>query len=156
VRVIIYTRVSTEQQSDEGISLAAQLAKCRAYSTTYGHDVVDEVQEAASAKTLSRPLLARAIGILESGGADGILVAKLDRLTRSVRDIGTLCTGVISKFSLLSVSEQIDTSSAGGRMMLNIFATMAQWEREVISERTTAAIDHQRSQGTYRGGQPRS
>lgn len=90
-RVVGYLRVSTEKQVDEGISLAAQREKLVAYATAMDLELVALVEDAGvSAKNIKRPGLERALAVLDDGGADGLLVAKLDRLTRSVRDLGKL------------------------------------------------------------------
>lgn len=153
MKVIGYVRVSTEEQAREGLSLSAQEAKLRAYCALYDLELVDVVSDAGvSAKTLDRPGLASALAALESGAAEGLLVAKLDRLTRSVRDLGTLLEGYFaSRFSLLSVGDQIDTRTAGGRLVLNILASVSQWEREAIGERTAAALAVKKDRGEHVG-----
>jgi DNA invertase Pin-like site-specific DNA recombinase len=82
------------------------------------------------------------------------LVVKLQRLTRSVRDLGHLVEKYFApgKAALLSVSEQIDTRSAGGRPVLNVLASVGQWEREAIGERTATAMQHKAAQSEYTGG----
>src|SRR5438105_5161841 len=81
-------------------------------------------------------------------------VVKLDRLTRSVSDLGKLVARYFGtgKWALLSVSEQIDTRSAAGRLVLNVPASVSQWEREAVGERTSAALQHKAAQGEYIGG----
>lgn len=155
-RVVGYIRVSTNEQATEGVSLAAQRAKLTAYALALDLELVAIVEDAGlSAKTLDRPGLQSALGMLRGGMADGILVVKLDRLTRSVRDLGDLVeTYFASKFTLLSVGDSIDTRSASGRMVLTILTTISQWEREAIGERTSAAMQHLRSIGAYTGGLP--
>ncbi len=154
-RAVAYLRVSTDKQADHGVGLDEQRAKVTAYAALYDLDIVEVIVDAgASAKTLEREGLARALGMLRSGAAVALLVAKLDRLTRSVRDLGELVEQYFAggNLALLSVSEQIDTRSAGGRMMLNVLTVISQWEREVIGERTATAIRHKQSQGEYIGG----
>ncbi len=92
--------------------------------------------------------------MLKAGEADALLVVKLDRLTRSVRDLGRLVEKYFApeKAALLSVGEQIDTRSAAGRLVLNVLASVSQWEREAIGERTAVAMRHKASQGEYTGG----
>ena len=88
--------------------------------------------------------------MLRKGDVEALVVAKLDRLTRSVRDLGQLLDdhfGAKGKSALLSVSEQIDGRAAGGRMVLNLLTAVAQWERETIGERVKTAMQHMRSQG---------
>jgi site-specific DNA recombinase len=152
-RVIAYVRVSTEKQADEGVSLDAQRAQLAAYAGLYGLQIVETIVDAGeSAKSLQRPGLARALAMLADGLADGLLVTKLDRLTRSVRDLGELIEGPFAKAALLSVGEQIDTRSAAGRLVLNVLASVSQWEREAIGERTSSAMQHMRASGEYTGG----
>ena len=83
------------------------------------------------------------------GQASALLVAKLDRLTRSVKDLGTLVEDYFSsdKITLLSVADSIDTRTAAGRLVLNVLGSVAQWERETIGERTAEALAHKREQG---------
>lgn len=156
-RVIAYVRVSTDKQADQGFSLPAQRAKVAAYAALYELDVIDILEETGSAKTLARPGLDRARAMLKSKQADALLVVKLDRLTRSVSDLGTLIENDFAqgKAALLSVSEQIDTRTAGGRLVLNILGSVSQWEREAIGERTSVAMRHMKAQGEYTGGQAR-
>lgn len=154
-RTIAYLRVSTDKQADHGISLDAQRAKVEAYASLYDLHVVDVVIDAGqSGKTLSRPGLQRALRALRSGEADALLVAKLDRLTRSVRDLGVLLDHHLGDngAALLSVSEAIDTRSAAGRLLLNVLTSVAQWERETIGERTKTALAHKKARGEYTGG----
>ena len=155
-KVVAYVRVSTDKQADTGHSLDVQRAKLQAYADLYDLQIVRFVVDAgASAKTLKREGLQEALGLLKTGQAEGILVAKLDRLTRSVRDLDTLIHRFFDErkgYALLSVAEQIDTRSAGGRLVLNVLAAVSQWEREAISERTRAALQHKRSKGEKLGG----
>jgi DNA invertase Pin-like site-specific DNA recombinase len=111
------------------------------------------VDAGESAKTLDRPGLQRALGTLKRGEADALLVVKLDRLTRSVVDLGSLVERYFApgKAALLSVGEQIDTRSAAGRLVLNVLASVSQWEREAIAERTATAMQHKARQGEYAG-----
>lgn len=155
-KVVGYVRVSTEKQADKGVSLEAQEAKIRAYAGLYDLEILEMVVDAgASAKTLDREGLQRALGLLKSGAAEAIVVMKLDRLTRSVVDLGSLVSDyfVSGKWSLLSVSEQIDTRSAAGRLVLNVLASVSAWEREAIGERTSTALRFKASQGEYTGGE---
>lgn len=155
-RVVAYLRVSTEKQADQGNSLEAQRARLEAYAQVYGLSIVAyETDSGVSASSLERPALQRALARLDAGEADGLLVTKLDRLTRNVADLCSLVTTYFKgEHSLLSVNEQIDTRSAGGRMLLNLLTVVAQWEREVIGERTSAVMQHMRAQGRFTGGWP--
>lgn len=156
-RAVAYLRVSTDKQADHGVSLQAQESKVRAYASLYDLELVGvEVDAGASACSVEgRPALARALAML-GHGVDALLVVKLDRLTRNVADLG----GLIDRYfgprgaALLSVSEQIDTRTSAGRLVLNVLASVAQWEREAIGERTSAALQHKRARGERVGGVP--
>lgn len=154
-RAVAYLRVSTEKQADTGVSLEAQRAKVEAYAALYDLALVDVVVDAGvSAKTLEREGLTRALGMLKAGKADALLVVKLDRLTRSVVHLGMLVDTYFAgdKWALMSVGENIDTRSAAGRLVLNVLASVAQWEREATGERTAAAMQHKAAMGEFTGG----
>lgn len=153
-RVIGYVRVSTDKQADEGVSLEAQRAKLAAYAELYGYALVDVAEDAGrSGSTLDRPALAGALDRLARGEADALLVVKLDRLTRSVRDLAELLERSQAEgWGLLSVAEALDTGSAAGRMVVGLLGVVAQWEREATGERTAAAMAHMAIQGLYTGG----
>ena len=155
-RTVAYLRVSTAGQAEHGVSLDAQRAKVEAYAALYDLDLVAvEVDAGVSAKTLDRPALCAALARLDSGDAEALLVCKLDRLTRSVRDLGELLDRYFGRNdgpALLSVADQIDTRSAAGRLVLNVLASVSQWEREAIGERTAAAMAHKRSRNEFCGG----
>ncbi len=155
-KVVGYIRVSTEGQAEGGVSLEAQRAKLVAYCTALDLELVAvEVDAGVSAKTLDRPALQRALATLRDGAADALLVAKLDRLTRSVRDLGELVDFYFAagRWALLSVADSIDTRSAAGRLVLNVLASVAQWEREATAERTRDAPAHLRAEGVKLGGE---
>lgn len=153
VKAVGYIRVSTEEQASSGVSLDAQKAKLEAYAALYDIELVGiEIDAGVSAKTLNRPGLQSALARLDSGDALALVVVKLDRLTRRVADLDTLIERYFgSKFTLMSVSEQIDTSSAAGRLVLNVLTSVAQWERETTSERTKTALAHKKAQGEHVG-----
>ena len=155
-RVVGYVRVSTEKQADTGISLAAQRAKIEAYALALDLDLVAIIEDAGiSAKTLDRPGLRSALSMLTSGKADALLVVKLDRLTRSVCDLGHLVKKYFAtKYSLLSMSDAIDTRTASGRLVLNVLTSVAEWEREATAERTRDALAHKKANGEFCGGLP--
>jgi site-specific DNA recombinase len=156
VRAVGYIRVSSDKQVEHGMSLEAQHAKLTAYAQLYDLELVAvEVDAGVSAKSLNRPGLQRALHMLTRGAADALLIVKLDRLTRSVRDLGELIDRYFAagKHSLLSVNDQIDTRSAAGRMVLNILASVSQWEREAIGERTAEVIHFKQRQHEYVGGE---
>jgi DNA invertase Pin-like site-specific DNA recombinase len=149
-KAVGYIRVSTDKQAEHGVSLEAQHAKLTQYAALYDLALVDILVDAGvSAKTLERPGLQRALGLLRKGQANALLVAKLDRLTRRVKDLGTLVEDYFSsdRITLLSVADSIDTRTAAGRLVLHVLGSVAQWERETIGERTAEALAHKREQG---------
>jgi len=157
-KTVAYIRVSTEKQSEGGHSLEAQEAKLKAYASLYDLELVETVVDAGvSAKTMNRPGLQKVLGMLESGKAEAVLVLNLSRLTRSVCDLGELVEKyfALGKNALLSVSEQIDTRSAAGRLVLNVLASVSQWEREAVGERTKAVLQHMKAEGKRVGGKVR-
>lgn len=151
--VIGYIRVSTDEQAINGVSLPAQRAKLEQFCALYDYNLVEVFVDAgASAKNLKREGLESALATLEAGTAEGLVIAKLDRLTRSVKDLGELLeTHFADRFDLLSVEDRFDTTTAAGRLCLNMIASISQWEREVIGERTSAALQHKIANGEHVG-----
>jgi site-specific DNA recombinase len=144
-----YVRVSTEKQADQGVSLEAQAEKVRAMAIVHAAEFKDTIVESGeSAKNLNRPGMARLLQMVDARQVDVVIVAKLDRLTRSVKDLCVLLERFERRgVALISVAESLDTSSAAGRLVLNIMTAVSQWEREAIGERTRDAMRHKRSQG---------
>jgi len=154
-KAIGYIRVSTQEQATSGYSLDAQKAKLEAYAALYDIELTDIVVDAGvSAKSLKREGLQRVLTTLDNGGADAVLIFKLDRLTRSVKDWNVLIEKYFTNKALLSVSDQIDTRTAAGRLCLNVLMSVAQWERETIGERTSTALQYKKSQGQHIGSVP--
>ena len=153
MRVVGYVRVSTEEQSRDGVSLKAQRAKLTGYAELYELKLVRIIEDAGeSAKSLKRPGLQELLALLRKGEADGLVIAKLDRLTRSIADWQVLIDwyfGERSRYGkqLFSVGDSIDTRTAAGRLVLNVLLSVAQWEREAIGERTRDALQHKIRQG---------
>lgn len=154
MKAIAYTRVSTEDQAQHGVSLAAQGAKIKAYAELYDIQVVEYVEDAGvSAKNLNRLGAQRIVEMIKSRQVEAVIVAKLDRLTRSVRDLADLVDLANKKgVSLISVGENLDTRSAAGRMVVGMLSVISQWEREAIGERTATSIRYKRSNGQIYSG----
>ena len=154
VRLIAYTRVSTTEQAGEGVSLAAQRERLEAYAKAHGFELVELVEEAGvSGKTApgSRPGLGGALDRIRRGEADGLVAIKLDRISRSVRDVLALADDAQRVgWRLVTVNEALDTGSATGRFTLTILAALAQLEREQVGERTRAALDQVAREGRLR------
>ncbi len=140
-----YARVSTGQQAEHGVSLEAQAEKIRAMAVVRGAELRDLIIEGESAKSMNRPGLHRLLKLVERREVGAVIVAKLDRLTRSVKDLCELLELFERRgVALMSVAESLDTSSAAGRLVITIMGAVSQWEREAISERTKDALRHKR------------
>lgn len=157
-RLVGYCRVSSQRQADEGLSLDAQEAKLKGYCQLHEQTLVRiESDPARSGGRMDRPGLQRALARLRDGTANGIVVVKLDRLTRSTVDLGTLIADYFAPdrpFALVSVTDNIDTVTAGGRLVANVLMAVAQWEQEAASERTAAVMEGKRERGEFCGGEP--
>ena len=151
MKVIGYIRVSTEEQASDGVSLATQREKLNGYAKLYDLELVEIIEDAGqSGKTLDRPGLQKALSMIRSGKAAGLVIAKLDRLSRSVVDWNTLIDGYFGEKAgkqIFSVADSIDTRTAAGRLVLNVLMRVAQWERETIGERTKDALQHKIRKG---------
>jgi hypothetical protein len=123
-KTVGYCRVSTNAQADRGISLDAQADKIRAMATVQSAELVDVIVDGGeSGKSLQRPGLQRLVAMIDRRDVQLVIIAKLDRLTRRVRDLREL----LEKFerrgvALVSVGESLDTGSAAGRLVLNVMA----------------------------------
>lgn len=156
-QLVGYVRVSTQEQAQSGLGLEAQRASLAAYAGLYKLDVGEVlVDDGFSAKNLKRPAMQELLRRLDARETAGVVVAKLDRLTRSIRDISMLVDRFFreGQLRLVSVGEQIDTTSAGGRLVLNVLTSVAEWEREAIGERTKAALQAKRARGERAGQVP--
>jgi site-specific DNA recombinase len=137
MRAVGYSRVSTDDQAQNGVSLEAQEVKIRAYCVAKDWDLLRIIRdEGRSAKDLNRPGIQQIIVGAKKRRFDVVVTLKLDRLTRSVKDLGYLVEDVFNKHGIAfsSLQDNFDTSTANGRMVMNILATIAQWERDIISD----------------------
>ena len=147
-----YVRVSTDEQADSGLGLAAQRAAVASEAERRGWTLVEVYEDAQSGKSLDRPGLAEALAAVEEGRAAGILVAKLDRLSRSLRDFADLMSRARSKgWNLVALDLGVDLSTPAGEFMANVMASAAQWERRIIGQRTKDALAAKRAQGVKLG-----
>jgi site-specific DNA recombinase len=137
MRAIGYARVSTDEQSQQGVSLSHQAEKIKAYCMAKDWELIRVVRdEGYSGKDLTRPGIQEIIKGCRKKEFDVVVTLKLDRLTRSVKDLGYLVEDVFNKHCVAfsSLQDNFDTSTANGRMVMNILATLAQWERDIISD----------------------
>ena len=158
VRVVGYVRVSTGEQAQSGLSLDAQRHRLSGYCAAHGLKLAGvEADEGISAsKTANRPGLQRALRALKRRDVAGLVAVKLDRLSRTTRDVlGLVAAAEREAWALHSIEERLDTSSPHGRFVVTILAAMAQLEREQIAARTKAAMSELRRQGRRTSRHPR-
>lgn len=151
MRCAIYVRVSTEEQAKEGYSLNAQIEKLEAFAYSQSWTITKRyIEEGKSAKDIDRPELKKLLAELDQ--FDVVLVYKLDRLSRSVGDINYLLkTFDESKVSFKSATEPYDTTTSQGKLLINIFASLAQFEREQLAERVKMGMRRKHDEGLRNG-----
>lgn len=156
MNVIGYVRVSTTEQADSGAGLDAQRAAITAEVDRRGWTLIRVIEDAGvSGKSLNRAGLAEALETVERGDASAIIVSKLDRLSRSVHDFaGLMQRAQKHGWALVALDLGIDTTTATGGLIANVMASVAEWERRVIGERTASALAARRVAGV-RLGRPR-
>ena len=143
MRAVGYARVSTDDQAQNGVSLEAQEAKIQAYCVAKDWELVRIIRdEGCSAKDLNRSGIQQIIEGVKGQLFDVVVTLKLDRLTRSVKDLGYLVEDVFNRHSVAfcSLQDNFDTSTANGRMVMNILATIAQWERDNFPHRSELGV----------------
>ncbi len=158
-RLIGYVRVSTDEQAEHGYGMdaqAAELDRASEYARRDPHhpwEIVDTLRdEGASAATLERPALQDALQRIAAGEADGLVVAKLDRLTRSVVDFGDLLDWFDAAGAVLvALDLKVDTSTPAGALVANVLVVVAEWERRTIAARTKAGLAAKRAKGERTG-----
>jgi len=154
--MIGYLRVSTEEQANSGLGLEAQRETIQRYAAAHGWDIVWYEDAGLSAKSLDRPQLQAALDRLSAPAkrrdVDGIVVAKLDRLSRSVADFASVLELARGRtWALVAIDLGVDTSTPTGELVANVMMSVAQWERRVIGERTSAAMQAAKRAGRHMG-----
>lgn len=147
-KAIGYIRVSTEQQADEGVSLAAQKGKIAAWCEVNGYELDSIFVDAGlSGKSMDkRQGLKDALSAVKKGNV--LVVYSLSRLARSTKDTLSISEQLDKTGAdLVSLSEKIDTTGAAGKMMFRMLAVLAEFERDVIAERTKSAMNHKKTIG---------
>jgi len=142
-RVAIYSRVSTEEQAKEGLSVEAQIDKCKSFCDAREWEIFKVYKDAGfSAGTLNRPALELLLRDAQEKRFDIILVYKIDRFSRKLKDLITILEDLKTKnINFTSVTEQIDTTSAMGEAFFQIIGVFAQLERGMVKERVQLSFD---------------
>jgi DNA invertase Pin-like site-specific DNA recombinase len=153
MRVIGYTRVSTSEQGESGAGLEWQESAIRSEVERRGWEMAEVRTDVASGKSLRhRDELGRTLRDLKEGNADALVVAKLDRLSRSVLDFANLMEQAQKEgWSLVVLDLSVDTTTTNGKLIAHIMIALAQWERELIGDRTRAGLNAVRARGTKLG-----
>lgn len=152
MKIGIYTRVSTEDQIDN-FSFTAQKERCEAMAMAKGWSVVKVYQEQASGKSLNRAAFTSMKEDLNNGIIEGVIVFKLDRLSRNPADTYQIIQEFSEKkYALCSVSESIDISSPAGIMLVQVIASFAQYERSIIKSRMVEGFNQKKKEGGKIGG----
>ena len=151
MRAALYARVSTK---DKGQNPAVQLGELRQYCESRGWTVAAEyVDLGVSGAKESRPELNRLMADSKTGKMDVVVVYKFDRFARSLRHLHkALDTFNQSHVSFVSKSEQVDTTTPAGRLLFSVIGAVAEFERDVISERVKSGMAYAKSQGKRVGG----
>jgi len=150
-----YSRVSTADQADHGVSLEAQTERIRVWCAATGYELVDVLVDPGigGRRCDNRPALQAALKAV--GRGDVLVVLSLSRLARSLRDTLAITEALTHKGAdLISLTERIDTSSATGKLQYHFLISLAQFEADIIGERTRMAMAQLRSQGKFCGGRP--
>jgi DNA invertase Pin-like site-specific DNA recombinase len=152
-RALLYVRVSTDEQAQSGLSLEAQTTTLRAEAERRGWEVADVLVDEVSAKRgNTRPAFNDARARLAAGEANVLVASRLDRLSRSVVDFANLMAAAHDEgWKLVALDLGLDTSTTTGRMTAHILAAVAEAEREVIGQRTSAALLAKRARGEHVG-----
>jgi site-specific DNA recombinase len=160
-RCAIYTRKSTEEGLEQEFnSLDAQRESGEAYVKSQAHEgweLIDTPYDDGgfTGGNMDRPALRRLMADIEAGKIDCVIVYKVDRLSRSLMDFSRIIEAFDNhKVAFVSVTQQFNTANSMGRLMLNVLLSFAQFEREIISERTRDKIAASRRKGKWSGGVP--
>jgi DNA invertase Pin-like site-specific DNA recombinase len=156
MRVLGYVRVSTSEQASSGAGLEAQRRSILVECERRGWHLVGTIEDAGySARDLRRPGIQEALRALERGEASALVVAKLDRLSRSMLDFSkVMAKATREHWALVALDVAVDTSTPSGEAMANMLATFAQFERRLISQRTKEALAVKKASGVRLGRPP--
>lgn len=150
--VVGYLRVSTAEQGGSGLGLIDQRSTIGSAAAQRGWQVVAWHQDVLSGKNMRRPGLAAALADVEEGRAAALVVAKLDRVSRSVVDFGRLMErSQQGGWALIALDVAVDSSTPAGEAMSSMLAVFAQLERRLIGDRTKAALAAKKAQGIKLG-----
>ena len=153
-RAVVYCRVSTKEQAQSGLSIDEQRERCLAYCEASRWEVVEVVtDEAESGKDMQRPGLQKALDVLSKKRANILVFQRLEHLTRSVMDMGIIIDKKKEEgWEIASLEDEIDSTTASGRLGLHVLISVSQWERERAAERTKEALNQKQKKKEKTGG----
>jgi len=161
VRCAVYTRKSIEEGLEQEFnSLDAQREAAEAYVKSQAHEgwtcLPDRYDDGGfTGGNMDRPALQRLLADIRAGRVDGVVVYKVDRLSRSLLDFARMMQSFEQHgVAFVSVTQQFNTATSMGRLVLNVLLSFAQFEREIIAERTRDKIAATRRKGKWSGGTP--
>jgi DNA invertase Pin-like site-specific DNA recombinase len=155
MRAFAYGRVSTDEQSESGLGLDAQLASAHAAIGHRGWELAGDVIDAGVSGSVDpdrRSALGPALAALDAGDVDALVVARLDRITRSLRAWAEMVERSRRQgWAIVAVVESFDLSTDSGEMVAGMLAVIAQYERRMIGSRTRHAMAAARARGIRLG-----
>jgi DNA invertase Pin-like site-specific DNA recombinase len=156
MQIIGYARVSTDEQAMSGAGLQAQRRAIEAECKRRGWQLVTVIEDAGySAKDMRRPGVQEALHVLRAGDAKALVVAKLDRLSRSMIDFAAVMAKAQKQhWALVALDVAVDSSTPAGEAMVHMLATFAQFERRLIGQRTREALAAKKASGVRLGRPP--
>lgn len=156
-KIALYIRVSTEEQATQGVSLEAQEESLINYCKTYNYEIYKIYKEAGkSAKNLKgRPEMQKLLKDAKNKKFDAILIYKLDRFSRSLKDL-ILTIEMLKNWGVdfISLQDKIETNSASGKLMFHIISSFAEFERDIIGERTKFGMEKKAKDGAIQNRAP--
>lgn len=150
-RVILYGRTSTKDQSTE-----LQFREMSAFSLNRGWNLVQQIEDTSSGTNLKRPGFQKVLKFCRERQADVVLVWKLDRAFRSLRD----CINTLQEFSelnveFISIKDNLDLTTSAGKLMMHVIAAFAAFEADIIKERVRAGLENAKAKGKRLGRPPK-
>ena len=148
MKVVGYLRVSTREQADDGYGLDAQRRAIQAEADRRGWDVTWIEDEGYTARRDDRPGLLEALDLLRRHQADALVISKLDRLSRSSQHFAAfLNLARKQRWAIVALDMNLDMTTTNGRLVAHILAAVAEWESNVIGDRTADGMAEARAQG---------
>lgn len=152
-QVIGYVRVSTDKQADSGAGIDVQKKAIIMECKTRGWHLVRIIEDQGqSARSLDRPGIQEALSAFKKREADVLMAHKIDRLSRSVLDFASLVhDSEREKWQIVTLDAKVDTTDPQGKMLIGVLSVFAQFERDLISQRTKDGLASKKAQGVKLG-----